>query len=100
MCQQDITWFFNHPTARHMGGIWERIMQSVKKILKALLSEQIVGEESFLTVMAEAEAIVNSRPLTSNPDDPADAEPLTPNHLLLLRSNQPMPPGIFSKEDQ
>ena len=99
MCQQDIKWFFNPPTASHMGGIWERIVQSVKKILKALLSEQIVGDESPLTVMAEAEAIVNSRPLTSNRDDPADAEPLTPNHMLLLRSNQPIPPGIFSKED-
>ena len=67
MCQQNIKWFFNPPTASHMGGIWERIVQSVKKILKALLSEQIVGDESLLTVMAEAEAIVNSPPLTSNP---------------------------------
>ena len=33
-------------------------------------------------------------------DDPTDAEPLTPNHLLMLKSNQAMPPGSFSKQDQ
>ena len=100
MSQREIKWFFNPPTASHMGGVWERIVQSVKKILKALVSEQIVNDESLLTLMAETESILNSRPLTPNPDDPADAEPLSPNHLLLLRPNQPVPPGIFSKQDQ
>ena len=83
-----------------MGGVWERLVRSVKKILSVLLSEQVVGDESLLTVVAEAESILNSRPLTPNPDDPTDAEPLTPNHLLMLISNQAMPPGSFSKQDQ
>ena len=39
-----------------------------------LLSEEVVGDESLLTVVAEAESILNSRPLTQNPaDDPTDA---------------------------
>ena len=80
-----------------MGGVWERLVSSVKKILSVLLSEQVVGDESLLTVV---ESILNSRPLTQNPDDPTDAEPLTPNHLLMLKSNQAMPPGSFSKQDQ
>ena len=50
--------------------------------------------------MAEAESVVNSRPLTPKPDDPIDAEPLTPSHLLLLRLNQPIPPGVFCEQDQ
>ncbi|XP_068689568.1 uncharacterized protein [Montipora foliosa] len=83
-----------------MGGVWERIIQSVKRILKALLPEQLVNDESLLTLMAETESVINSRPLTPNPDDPIGAEPLTPSHLLLLRSNQSIPPGVFSEQDQ
>ena len=98
--EREIEWILNPPTASHMGGVWERIVQSVKKILKALLREQIVNDESLLTLMAEAESVVNSRPLTPNPDDPIDAEPLTPSHLLLLRSNKPIPPGVFCEQGQ
>ena len=83
-----------------MGGVWERLVRSVKKILSVPLSEKVVGDESLLTVVAEAEPILNSCPLTQNPDDPTDAEPLTPNHLLMLKSNQDMSPGSFSKQDQ
>lgn len=82
-----------------MGGVWERLVRSVKKLLSVLLSEQNVGDESLLTVVAEEESILNSRPLTQSPDHPTDAEPLTPNHLLMLKSNQAMPPGSFSKPD-
>ena len=31
--------------------------------------------------------------------DPKNLEPLTPNHLLLLRSNPSLPVGSFAKED-
>ena len=98
--QREIKWIFKPPTASHMGGVWERIIQSVKRILKALLWEQLVNDESLLTLMAETESVINSRPLMSNPDDPIDAEPLTPSHLLLLRSKQSIPPGVFSEQDQ
>ena len=33
-------------------------------------------------------------------DEGQDMEPLTPNHLLLLHSESPMPPGLFRREDQ
>ena len=39
------------------------------------------------------------RPLTKVSDDPNDLEPLTPNHLLLLRQNESLPPGLFEKND-
>ena len=56
--QQDIEWIFNPPVAAHMGGVWERLVRSVKKFLSVLLSKQIVGDESLLTVVAEAESIL------------------------------------------
>ncbi|KAJ8390516.1 hypothetical protein AAFF_G00103130 [Aldrovandia affinis] len=49
--------------------------------------------------MCEVESIINGRPLTTISDDMNDLEPLTPNHLLLLKSQPNMPPGIFNKDD-
>ena len=83
-----------------MGGAWERMISSVRQILKALLKEQIVCDELLSTVIAEATNILNSRPLTRNSDDPKDEEPLAPNHLLQLRPCSSLPPGLFDKDDQ
>lgn len=60
-----------------------------------MLGEQGVSDEVLLTVMAEVGSILNSRPLTKLSLDPRDEEPLTPNHLLLLRANKSLPPGVF-----
>ena len=38
--------------------------------------------------------------ITTVSSDSQDQKPLTPNHLLLLRSESPMPPGLFRREDQ
>jgi len=34
-----------------MGGIWERLIRSIRKIMHALLFEQKVSDESFATVL-------------------------------------------------
>ena len=49
--------------------------------------------------MCLVEAIVNGRPITRLSDDSKDAAPLTPNHLLLLRTGPDLPPGQFVKQD-
>lgn len=97
--QREITWKFNPPAASSMGGVWERMIRSIRKILRVLLKAQQVNDETLLTFMTHVEAVLNSRPLTCCSDDPRDAEPLTPNHLLLLRSNSCLPPGVFNKQD-
>ena len=50
--------------------------------------------------MAETERILNERPLTRQEDHPNDLEPLTPNKLLLLRSEQPPPLGSWVVADK
>ena len=97
--QRNVIWKFNPPSASHMGGSWERIIRSVRKILRALLGQQLISDEMLRTMMTEVQGILNSRPLTPVSSDPKDLEPLIPNHLLLLRANPNLPGGIFNKED-
>ena len=97
--EKKIEWIFNPPSASHMGGAWERMIRSVRQILKAILKEQLVSDEVLSTVMAEAVSILNSRPLTRNSDSALDEQPLTPNHLLHLPPCPDLPPGMFDKND-
>ena len=75
------------------------MIRSVRQILRAMLKEQLVSDEVLLTVLAEVTNILNSRPLSRNSDSSLDKQPLTPNHLLRLRQNPSVPPGVFDKDD-
>ena len=93
----------NVPAASHMGGVWERQIRTVRSVLFSLLASngRQLDNESLQTLMCEVESIVNSRPLTVNqladPDSPA---PLTPNHLLTMKSKVLLaPPGTFEPAD-
>ena len=97
--QSNMEWKFNPPHAPHMGGAWERMIGIVKKVLPAMLKDCRLTDEVLRTVFAEVECIVNSRPLTKLSDDVNDMSPLTPNHLLMLRSGPTPVPGIFSQSD-
>ena len=99
LLQKNINWSFSPPYGSHFGGIWERCIRTVRKILQALLREQITDDESLATLMCEVESIMNSRPITTVSSDPNDNEPLTPNHILLLKSEVSLPPGLFNRED-
>ena len=99
LLQHEVKWTFNPPTGSHHGGVWERCIRTVRKILSALVKEQTLNDEGLSTLLCEVEAIVNSRPLTTVSSDPKDLEPLTPNHLLLLREQPSLPPGTFTDDD-
>lgn len=99
LLQRNIKWLFNPPSGSHFGGVWERCIRTVRKILVALMKEQPLDDEGLTTLMCEVESVVNGRPITKSSDDPSDSEALTPNHLLLLRSCPKLPPGVFRKED-
>ena len=89
----------NVPHASHMGGIWERLIRSVRNVLAGILAEHgtILDDESLRTFMVEAECVVNSRPLTFLE---ADNYTLCPQQLLTLKSKVVLPlPGNFVRED-
>lgn len=86
LLQRNIKWLFNPPSGSHFGGVWERCIRTVRKILVALMKEQPLDDEGLTTLMCEVESVVNGHPITKSSDDPSDSEALTLNHLLLLRS--------------
>lgn len=94
---------FNVPHASHMGGVWERMIRSTRSVLSSLLNQlgEQLDDESFRTLMTEAENVINSRPLTvTDLSDPTAAEPLTPNHLLTGKPAVVLPPpGKFDTPD-
>ena len=78
-------------------------IRSVRNILSSLMKTHghMLDDESFRTVIVEAEAIINSRPLTvdtiSDPDSP---NPLSPANILTMKPTVTRgPPGVFQKAD-
>jgi len=97
--EKGIQWHFIPPSAPHMGGSWERLVRSVKVAIRVILKSRAPREEVLQTVFSEAEAIVNSRPLTDIPVDPSSPEALTPMHFLIGTSSALQPPGEFDDRD-
>ncbi|XP_062538142.1 uncharacterized protein LOC134206441 [Armigeres subalbatus] len=87
-------WCFISLAAPHMGSAWERLVRSVKEALGTIAEARTPDDEVLETVLLEAEALINSRPLTYIPLESADEEALTPNHFILGSSNGDKCPAI------
>lgn len=88
-------WTFLPPASPHMGGAWERLIQTVKKNLRAIQPGRNPSEEILRNMLAEVENVVNSHPLTYVPVEDSEAPVLTPNHFLLGSSNGLKPLTLF-----
>ena len=79
-----IVWHRNPPASSHMGGVWERQIQSAWNILLFLLHthRRSLNNESLRTLLAETEAILNCRPLTVDTlGDVQSGHPLYPSNI-------------------
>ncbi|XP_059054182.1 uncharacterized protein LOC131848376 [Achroia grisella] len=82
-----IEWHFIPPASPFMGGAWERLVRTVKTALRSCLSRKTIKEETLVTLLLEAEAIINARPLTYISPSPHAPEALTPFHFILGTSS-------------
>ena len=96
-------WEFNPPHASHFGGVWERQINTIRRVLDAMFAElgkPQLTHELLITLMAEVVAIVNARPISALPSDPDDPQPLSPAMLLTMKTRPAgPPPGQFLRPD-
>ncbi|XP_058449309.1 uncharacterized protein K02A2.6-like [Malaya genurostris] len=64
MVSSSTSWRFNPPASPHMGGSWERLIQSVKRNLSELNLSRRPSDEELRNALIEIEGVINARPLT------------------------------------
>nr|XP_049466974.1 uncharacterized protein LOC125908321 [Anopheles coluzzii] len=84
-------WKFIPPRAPHFGGLWEAAVKAAKSHIVRTIGTTSITQESMLTLLAQVEQCLNSRPITPLSDEPSDLEPLTPGHYLVGGNLQAVP---------
>ncbi|PFX26710.1 hypothetical protein AWC38_SpisGene8655 [Stylophora pistillata] len=82
------------PLGKHHGGIFEALIKSAKKALRAILGESRTMDEELLTTVVEVEGILNSRLLSYCSNDPDDENVLTPNHFFYGQMGGQLAPKV------
>ena len=88
---QNIKWTFTPEHAPHFGGLWEAAVKAFKIHVRKVTGEVRLNFEEFTTILVQAEACLNSRPLTPLPDASEALEVLTPGHFLIGRPLTALP---------
>jgi len=76
-----IEWKFNVQRAPWAGGVWERMVRTVKTSLRFIINSIPPTIQDFETHLCYIENIINSRPLTYTTGND-EALPLTPHNFL------------------
>ena len=93
---KNTVWKINSLYGPQFGGARERLIQNAKRIILMILGSKRLTSDFFHTIMVETESLLNSGPLTHVCDVPNNEEPITPNHFLVQRPYNSLPPGDFS----
>ena len=88
-----IEWKFIIEFAPWMGGVYERMVGLVKMSLKKAIGKVRLTSVQLQTVLAEVQAVVNSRPLTYVGEDINSTIPLRPIDFLSLNPKVSLPHG-------
>ena len=99
LAQRGIRWRFNPPESTHQGGVWERLVRSIKRVMKVVAGNRTLADEAFSTYLVEIERIINGRPIASVSSDSRDLNALTPNALLTGSIDPFFPLGTLLKAD-
>ena len=87
-----INWKFTLECAPWFGGMWERLVASVKRCLKKVIGVKVISYTELQTLLFQVESILNNRPIDADYDDDCE-EVLTPNHLVFGRRLETMNHG-------
>ncbi|XP_055839281.1 uncharacterized protein LOC129907208 [Episyrphus balteatus] len=90
---ENIDWQFIPPHSPHFGGLWEAVVKLVKQHLRRVVGDSVLNFEEMCTLLAQIEALLNSRPLCASSD--SDLDPLTPSRFLIGRPYTAIPEPSF-----
>ena len=76
------------------GGIWERLVASVKRCMKKVIGIKTLTYIELQTIVAEIEQILNNRPIGADYEDDHE-DVITPNHLVNGRRLETRSEGII-----
>ena len=78
-----VEWKFITEKSPWEGGVWERLIRSVKRCIIKVIGRALLDFHEMRTILVEVEGVINSRPLTYVHDDTEGISyPLTPSHLI------------------
>ena len=92
--QGHVNWHFITERGPWQGGVYERMVRSVKEALKRNVGTAFLTEWQMYTVLCEVEAQINNRPLALDESECV----VTPAHLLYGR-NLFVPPQLMFPSD-
>ena len=93
--EQGIDWKFSPVQSPHHGGLWEAAVREMKRTMFKILGPNKLPFEHLVTLLHEAEATLNSRPIVPFDTLHEDGCPaLTPAHFLVGRSLLTIPEQV------
>ena len=85
LSRNSVTGVMNPPSSSHHGGIWERCIRSIRRVLEGTL-EQLAKRglirDNFVTLLQESATVVNNTPLWAVSSDTSDLLALSPATLF------------------
>jgi len=82
--REGIQWKFIVESAPWWGGFYERMVGTMKGLLKKVVGNALLTVKEFETTLCKVEATINSRPITYQYDAHSELSPLTPTTFLLV----------------
>ena len=96
LTRQDVNWRFNLSRSPWWGGMYERLIKDVKKILHKTLDRTHLTFEQLEAVVIDVEKKMNNRPLTYLDSEGGEEQVLTPKILMWGQTAHP----IKGEEDE
>ena len=93
-----IQWLFNTELAPWTGGVWERLVRSVKSSLRVVIKGYSNSSCDFSTILCQIEEIINKRPITyvtGNEND--ELLPLSPWNFLIIKHSDNVSDSLKNK---
>jgi len=82
LARRKLLWIYSASLAPWWGGFWERMVRSVKYLLRRSNGRACLAYDELEASLIEIESVIIARPLNYISDGPDEPLPITPNQFL------------------